>query len=395
VIVDELKDFRDKLMKYIMYRRKHILEQENLTKKELAEFGPIYEEISISAGKYAPLIKEYTGLEKITTSAGLQDVWNWAFSFEQNTLVLSALSDCLQATGRTIGKLEDDIEKGVRDKQGKLIEKPQRIDITKPQFSNRTLSYIVEIISDRTDTELRNLFFKYSLLDIYQQSGKLTAKKRKVNDVFQHLSNLCSAGDENAADTLNLIIREALKDIHVWLEKRGYGGQSFSQVFPELARALSADGFQVHEEELVPIISPAVEPAKEEGLVEKLLDKYGFAIARNHLEQSYDNYLDGNWEAANAALRSFLQDVFDQTALTVAPEEAASIEPGGKRRKLLEEKGFIETDTESKLVSGFFKFASYKGSHPGISNESDCRLRRYIAIAMASYYLERLGEFHI
>lgn len=133
MIVDELKDFRNKLMKYIVYRKKHIIEKENLTKKEQAEFGTIYEEISISAGKYAQLIKEYTDLEKIPTSAGLQDVWNWAFSFEQNTLVLSALSDCLQATSRTIGNLEDDIKKGVRDKQGKVIEKPYKVATEPPK----------------------------------------------------------------------------------------------------------------------------------------------------------------------------------------------------------------------------------------------------------------------
>ena len=133
MIVDELKDFRNKLMQYIFFRKKHIIEKENLTKKEQAEFNPIYEEISISAGKYAPLIKEYTGLETISTSAGLEDVWNWAFSFLENTLVLSALDNCLQATGRTIGKLEDDIKKGVRDKQGNLIDKSQIVSAEPPK----------------------------------------------------------------------------------------------------------------------------------------------------------------------------------------------------------------------------------------------------------------------
>jgi len=258
----------------------------------------------------------------------------------------------------------------------------------KPLFSTRTLSYIVEILSDRSDTKLRNFFFKHGLLNIYTQSGRLTAKERKVNDVFQHL---CAAGDESAFETLGLIVREVLKDTQAWLKDRG---KSFSEVFPELERGLNADGFQVCEGELVPLISPTVEPAKEEGLVERLLNKHGFTVAKTHLEQAYDNYLDGNWEASNGALRSFLQDVFDQIALILYAEEAVKKEPGGERRKLLQDKGFIEGDTEAKLVSSFFSFASYSGSHPGISSESDCRLRRYIAIALASYYLEKLGEFH-
>jgi len=264
---------------------------------------------------------------------------------------------------------------------------------TKPirrQFSNRTLSHIIEILADRTDTELRNFFFKYGLLDKYEQSGKLTAKKRKINDVFQHLCEAGDAGDESAVDNLNSIVREALKDTHAWLEKRGYDGESFSQIFTDLERALAADGFQVQDGELIPVVSATAEPAKEEGLVESLLNKYGFNIAKNHLEQAYDNYLDGNWEASNAALRSFLQDVFDQIALILWNEEATNKAPGGERRKLLQDKGFIEENTETDLVKSFFKFAHGEGSHPGISDESDCRLRRYMAVAIASYYLEKL-----
>ena len=124
MIVDELDDFRNKLMIFLTYRRKIIDGHEKLTKEEWAGISPLDDEIRISAGKYAPLIQEYTGLETIRTSAGLENVWDWAFSFEANTLVLTALDKCYQATSRTIGRLKDDIARGVRDKQGNLIEKP-------------------------------------------------------------------------------------------------------------------------------------------------------------------------------------------------------------------------------------------------------------------------------
>jgi len=133
MIVDELKDFRIKLMKYFVYRKKQIMEHKKLTEKEKEGLVSIYDEISINAGKYVPLVKEYTGLETISTSAGPQDVWNWAFSFEENTLVVSALSNCFQATSRAIGKLEDDINKGVRDEQGNVIGKPSSIDTAPPK----------------------------------------------------------------------------------------------------------------------------------------------------------------------------------------------------------------------------------------------------------------------
>jgi len=133
MIVDELKDFRDKLVIYLFYRSMQISKYKKLTKKEYKDLRSIYNEISVNAGKYAPLIKEYTGLETIKTSAGLQDVWNWAFSFETNILVGHALDNCVQATGRTVGKLEDDIAKGVRDEQGSVIQKPSSIDTEPPK----------------------------------------------------------------------------------------------------------------------------------------------------------------------------------------------------------------------------------------------------------------------
>lgn len=133
MIVDELKDFRGKLIKYLVYRRMQIEEHKKLTKEEYKALCSIYDEISVNAGKYAPLVKEYTGLETIKTSAGLQDVWNWACGFGTNTLVLSALDNCVQATGRTIGKLKDDIAKGVRDEQGNVIGKPSSIDTEPPK----------------------------------------------------------------------------------------------------------------------------------------------------------------------------------------------------------------------------------------------------------------------
>ena len=115
MIVDELENFRSKLLVYYGYRKRQIENQEIIEGKELDDFTAIYKEIGVNAGKYAPLIEEFTGLETIHTSAGPQDIWNWAFSFQANSLVLSALDNCIQATGRVIGKLEGDIQKGKRD----------------------------------------------------------------------------------------------------------------------------------------------------------------------------------------------------------------------------------------------------------------------------------------
>jgi len=133
MIVDELENFRSKLLVYHGYRKRQIENQEIIEGKELDDFTAIYKEIGVNAGKYAPLIKEFTGLETIHTSAGPQDIWNWAFSFQANSLVLNALDNCIQATGRVIGKLKDDIKKGVRDEQGNSIRKSSTVPAEPPK----------------------------------------------------------------------------------------------------------------------------------------------------------------------------------------------------------------------------------------------------------------------
>lgn len=124
-IIDEMDEFRTCLIRFTVLRKKIIEEGKKLTGEEQETLGLLFDEISIDAGKYGPLITEVTGLETIHTSAGPQDIWNWALSTEANTLVTSALANCISATSRTIGTLKRDIDNGLRDeKTGNLLTKP-------------------------------------------------------------------------------------------------------------------------------------------------------------------------------------------------------------------------------------------------------------------------------
>jgi len=200
MIVDELKDFRDKLMQYLAYRTKQIKQHKGLTKEELADFELIYEEISISAGKYTQLVKEYTGLETIKTSVGLEDVWNWACSFETNTLVVSALDNCVQATGRTIGKLKDDIAKGVRDEQGNVIGKPQAVDT---QEKSKDISKVPSYLFDKMQLHPRIRRVSKSLFNSGHYAEAIFAAFKAVNNFTKKKAGLSIDGKDLMAKTFN------------------------------------------------------------------------------------------------------------------------------------------------------------------------------------------------
>jgi len=200
MIVDELKNFRGKLMEYLVYRRMQIEGHKKLTKEEDKALYSIYNEISVNAGKYAPLVKEYTGLETIKTSAGPQDVWNWACSFETNTLVVHALDNCVQATGRTIGKLEDDIAKGVRDEQGNVIGKPQAVDT---QEKSKDISKVPSYLFDRMQLHPRIRRVSKSLFNSGHYAEAIFAAFKAVNNFTKKKAELSIDGKDLMAKTFN------------------------------------------------------------------------------------------------------------------------------------------------------------------------------------------------
>lgn len=57
-----------------------------------------------------------------------------------------------------------------------------------------------------------------------------------------------------------------------------------------------------------------------------------------------------------------------------------------KKVKFLEGKEFA-------LLEAFYQFGSTKGAHPGLSDTSDCRLRRFMLVGLCLQYLEKYINF--
>jgi hypothetical protein len=160
----------------------------------------------------------------------------------------------------------------------------------------------------------------------------------------------------------------------------------FLQKHPLLVESLKRDGYCLHAGEIIPMSIEELQKIKSS--LESKLQKSGFKVALRHYQQAWENYVMGNWEAANAQLRSFLEALFDDLALRLYPEATVQENSGGSRRKLLQDRGFIEKE-KSSLVKSFFEMANTKGAHPGISSEEDCKLRAAISTQLADYYLDK------
>lgn len=156
----------------------------------------------------------------------------------------------------------------------------------------------------------------------------------------------------------------------------------------DLERALRREGYEVRGNDIVPLGATAAPFPDHQAALESKLSRAGLTTALAHLDEAADTLAQGQYGACVAAVRSFLQDVFDQWALWVDPA-ASRTEPGGDRRKWLEKRGFL-SPKEAALVKAFFDWLSQAGPHPGIPPEPEARAKLHIAVALADYVLSKM-----
>lgn len=132
-IVKKLESFSDELRNY--YACRGAMRTRRLTSNELEYVSNLRKKLVEKAGKYKALITEIYGTEKVPIIVShkeyLTDIWAVGLLANPVTRTPTALSFCIDATGQAIGKLKDDIKKGIRDEQGKIIEEPRKT-VTQP-----------------------------------------------------------------------------------------------------------------------------------------------------------------------------------------------------------------------------------------------------------------------
>ncbi|MDI4664434.1 hypothetical protein K9U40_08860 [Xanthobacter autotrophicus] len=116
--------------------------------------------------------------------------------------------------------------------------------------------------------------------------------------------------------------------------------------------------------------------------VRGLLKQFGFTVTLRHLDQAIEAHTRGDWEAANAQLRTFLEGLFNDIARSINPSRAARLQEGANMRQML-------ADTS---IEGLFKMLHTDGSHPGLSDEDHCTFRLHVVLVTGRTFLRRLQQ---
>jgi hypothetical protein len=176
---------------------------------------------------------------------------------------------------------------------------------------------------------------------------------------------------------------------------REFNFDVFRERYPALHRGLERDGFTVEDGQLRRALPRELDLPAADDEVHTLLDRYGFVIAKGHLDQGIAAHVRGDWAAANGQFRPFIENLFDAIAEHLG---AVAVAAGNQRRIWLANRNppfFLDALNEwdgqgHGFIEAFFRRLHPAGAHPGLSDEDDSTFRLHLVLLVARNLLRRI-----
>lgn len=206
--------------------------------------------------------------------------------------------------------------------------------------------------------------------------------------------------DAKGPDGANLIF-EVIEYILIQADSHSSTDLPKLPEYVALENSLRRDGFIIEDNQIRSSLPETTQLPEKENELFSLLDKFKFDTEKGHIEQAISAHTRGEWAAANAQFRSFMEGLFDSIAEKLAPNKDILPETGHLRRNWLFQNPaptFFQADLNEwkgdgkGFVEGLFKRLHPQGSHPGLSDEEDSTFRLHIVLLTALHYLRRLSE---
>ena len=264
-------------------------------------------------------------------------------------------------------------------------------------FTRPTILAAIELLAGK----LTQASFDQMILRVELEREVLQGKDVSVKSKSNRMASLVLQNGFHMVQTVDgqmtmteAVIREAVKLLPATNETER---ESF-------LRGLARDGYVVEELSGLPFLRAAlpdeIDLPVADDEVHVLLKHFTFLTSLGHLDQAIDAHARGDWAAANAQMRTFLEGLFDEIARHEFPTEIENRKTSENRRNLLAEKGFLssarnEMTTDGKsFISGLFKMLHSDGSHPGLSDEDHSTFRLHLVLITARTVLRRLHFKH-
>lgn len=253
-------------------------------------------------------------------------------------------------------------------------------------FSKGTVLALVKALNLKTHNDVEEFAIKYDLEN--EISGQYM--KEKETSISKYLianpTNLGPNGSNLQYEVLELAIHDCKSNLFF---------KSFNELYPELINLLRKDGFEITGNVIRSILPAQLPLVSQESELENLLIKHHFVIAKGHYEQAVAAHSRGEWASANAQLRSFIEELFNELQSKICPGSYSSSQQ--KKQALAQNGFFIDEYNEfipngTGFVQGFWKRLHPAGSHPGLSEEPDSTFRLQMVILVSHYYMNRFDQ---
>jgi hypothetical protein len=266
-----------------------------------------------------------------------------------------------------------------------------------PQFSRRTILAATDIVGSWSHAVINRFLLDHALEDSVDNGSCMTRGMNLARYLMNHPDYPDQDGGGNLTDSvISEIIRRALESCQNY--DRQFVYNEFQNRYEALHRALERDGFTVEDGTLRRTLPQAFDLPAADNEVHVLLDRYNFATSRGHLDQAIAAHARGDWAAANAQFRSFIESLFDSIAEHLNAGAPGLPAAGHQRRQWLANRNppFFSaalnewTGQGTGFIEGFFRRLHPAGAHPGLSDEEDSTFRLHMVLLVARTLLRRI-----
>lgn len=197
-------------------------------------------------------------------------------------------------------------------------------------FSRKTILAVTDILSGWSHSSLDRFLLEHGLEEAQLSGG---SREARANGIARYLLGNPDATEEDGRNLVDAVVDEVVQS--ALSNCRGYSGfdyQIFQQRYSALARGLERDGFSVEDGRLRRALPASLDLPAADDEVHALLEAYAFAVAAGHLDQAITAHSRGDWAAANAQLRSFIESLLDEIAERLAGN-VSGLPPAGHQRR--------------------------------------------------------------
>ncbi len=240
-------------------------------------------------------------------------------------------------------------------------------------LSRKTEAALIRALVPLGHSEIGLLFYEYSL-EPYDSGGNRLDRSRSLIAAVHNVHQESGEADK-------VLLELAERQVRSYPER-------YLSVNPDaaaLVRALELDGYSFVDGRLIPTTPAPAALGPQISNLEKQLEELALKVALTHYEQAAENFVKGNYEAANGQVRSFAEGLF----IDLCKQRCGkAFDDASAALQHMRDRGWLDV-AEWNHFRSFWANIQDNGPHHGLSSEEEALFRLHSATALARYLLSK------